>query len=85
MTHRDKEKSDAVVASMSNYERSVCNKVMYAHNNYMQEFGKYERITGEVEARNASIRADMSVQERMSKPLNATEDYKRSEQIRSPK
>ena len=41
------------------------------------------RNTGEVEARNVQARIDLDEEARIRTPLTATEDYKRSEQIRS--
>ena len=73
----------SIRASMSKDELSRWNEITSAYNNYLKGLDEHAHITGEVEARNAETRADMSEQERHSKPLTTTEGYKRSEQIRS--
>ena len=50
-------------------------------NNDTDDYGNYQKLMGEVEARNVSARLNMSAEERMNTLLSETEDVAREDQI----
>lgn len=50
-------------------------------NNDTDDYGNYQKLMGEIEARNVSARLNMSAEERMNTLLSETEDVAREDQI----
>lgn len=79
---KDKSRFDALLASMTEQERDVWDKLAEYYNRLEAAYDRYRRSTGEVEARNAQFRAKWDSPHRRSSILTGSEDTPRHKQIR---